>query len=221
VTVLCSTTTVLADPPSGRDCGGCRTGAPASHLSNLTQVSQSSSHPGLAEGQGPWPQLARAVYPFFAGTPVDQHPAAGEMNRSTPPVSARDRTFGPWPNDAQLQELTYDPPGHGPTAGPGAWLLGGGSCRPQWPARWRWPEYPLRRGGLQTSESDYPKLTTLSGCPDYLSGHPAPPEAWAFATYDHTANSKGEGAFQDLTYLATSRAQAPCLNSLTRSSPTW
>jgi acyl carrier protein len=30
------------------------------------------------------------------------------------------------------------------------------------------------RTGLQTSESDYPKLTTLSGCVEYLSGHPAP-----------------------------------------------
>jgi acyl carrier protein len=30
------------------------------------------------------------------------------------------------------------------------------------------------RTGLQTSESDYPKLTTLSGCVKYLSGHPAP-----------------------------------------------
>ena len=30
------------------------------------------------------------------------------------------------------------------------------------------------RTGLQTSESDYPKLTTLSGCVEYLTGHPAP-----------------------------------------------
>ena len=30
------------------------------------------------------------------------------------------------------------------------------------------------RTGLQTSQSDYPKLTTLSGCMGYLSGHPAP-----------------------------------------------
>jgi len=30
------------------------------------------------------------------------------------------------------------------------------------------------RTGLNTSESDYPKLTTLSGCVGYLSGHPAP-----------------------------------------------
>jgi acyl carrier protein len=29
------------------------------------------------------------------------------------------------------------------------------------------------RTGLQTRESDYPKLTTLSGCVEYLSGHPA------------------------------------------------
>jgi acyl carrier protein len=31
-----------------------------------------------------------------------------------------------------------------------------------------------KRTGLQTSESDSPKLTTLSGCLEYLSGHPAP-----------------------------------------------